>query len=351
MAPSNLVLITGSTGHVGLPVLLKTLQAGYPVRASVRSDSKAQTILNNKVFKAAKIPAGLLTFVTVPDITVPGAFNEAIKDVEYIIHVASPIPGTASTPEEYEKLVITPAVKGTVGILDSALKSNKIKRVVITSSAVAVIPIANLMGFAPYDKILTAENRIAFDEGPYGSEAQAYCASKAAALNKTDEWVATNKPTFDLVHIHPSYVLGPNDFVTDRKDAHSGSNATLLTVATGKGQIPPGIPGSTVAVDDVARLHVDSLNSKIPPGSYLASWVDEKTGEGAVWNDAHAIIDKYFPEAVKSGIVPNNTEVPAVPQRLDVSNTEKTFGFKLKNFEEQVKDLIGWYVDLAGSKL
>jgi nucleoside-diphosphate-sugar epimerase len=347
MAPSNLVLITGSTGHVGFQVLLTALQAGYQVRASVRSDSKAQSILDNKIFKAAKIPAGQLTFTNVSDITVPGAFDEAVKDVEYIIHVASPIPRSGLDLKDYEEALITPAVQGTVGILDSAAKSNKIKRVVITSSVVAIIPVTELVGLAPSNGTIAADNRVPFDQGPYANEVQGYCASKVAALAKAEDWVATNKPSFDLVHIHPSYVLGPNAFVTDRESAHSGSNSSLLAVATGKGQVPPGIPGSTVSNYDVARLHVDSLNSKIPAGSYIASWIDEKTGEGTVWNDVHAIIDKYFAEAVKSGVVPNNTDIATVPHKLDVNKTEKTFGFKLKNLEEQTKDLIGWYIELA----
>ena len=33
-----------------------------------------------------------LSFIVVPDITVPGAFDDAVKGVSYIVHIASPIP-------------------------------------------------------------------------------------------------------------------------------------------------------------------------------------------------------------------------------------------------------------------
>jgi nucleoside-diphosphate-sugar epimerase len=42
--------------------------------------------------------------------------------------------------EEYEKDFIQPAIKGTVGILKSAQKNATVKRIVFTSSEVAIIP-------------------------------------------------------------------------------------------------------------------------------------------------------------------------------------------------------------------
>ena len=42
---SDLVLITGVTGHVGFRVLIFALEAGYRVRAAVRNQGKADTIL------------------------------------------------------------------------------------------------------------------------------------------------------------------------------------------------------------------------------------------------------------------------------------------------------------------
>ncbi len=82
-------------------------------------------------------PGSRLQFTFVPDILADGAYDEAVKDVKYIIHIASPI---AKETEDYERDVIQPAVKGTTNILKSALKAPTVKRIVITSSILAVIP-------------------------------------------------------------------------------------------------------------------------------------------------------------------------------------------------------------------
>lgn len=91
MSPTSpLVLVTGGSGFIGIAVIQNALQAGYRVRAAVRKESAAQAIANApgmEVYTAGDA----LTFVTVPDNTVEGAYLEAVKDCEYIIHLASPI--------------------------------------------------------------------------------------------------------------------------------------------------------------------------------------------------------------------------------------------------------------------
>ena len=49
--PSDLVLITGGTGHIGFKVIVDALEAGYSVRAAIRDSSKEETILSAKPIK------------------------------------------------------------------------------------------------------------------------------------------------------------------------------------------------------------------------------------------------------------------------------------------------------------
>lgn len=54
----------------------------------------------------------IVRFVYVPDYTVPGAFDEAIKQekgLSYIIHTASPV---TVDVEDIQKELIDPAIKG-----------------------------------------------------------------------------------------------------------------------------------------------------------------------------------------------------------------------------------------------
>lgn len=98
---------------------------------SVRSQSQADFIVN-------RFPeySGKVTGVIIPNIVSPGAYDEAVKDFDGIIHSASPVVWKWEDPSE----IIDPAVKGATGILESTAKYGKnVKRVVLTSSATAIV--------------------------------------------------------------------------------------------------------------------------------------------------------------------------------------------------------------------
>ena len=102
-ANQSLVLLTGATGFIGFRTLVETLKAGYRVRASVRSNEGVQKVRN-----AASIKPYLdqLEFVLVEDILKDDAYFEAVKGVDYVIHLASPTPRAdmAQTQESYQEV-------------------------------------------------------------------------------------------------------------------------------------------------------------------------------------------------------------------------------------------------------
>jgi nucleoside-diphosphate-sugar epimerase len=345
MSGSPRVLLTGATGHLGFKTLIDILQAGYRVRAAVRSNSKAQTILNNSVYKSLKTPAEQLSFIVVPDLAVPGAYDEATQGVDYVIHIASPLTtGKTMTQEEYQKFFIEPATQGTVGMLKSAHKAGSVKRVVITSSVVAITPFSALVSNS--DTIITAEARVASNPGPYQAEFEAYSASKIAALNEAEKWTKDNNPSFDVVYIHPGFIEGRNDLVQRAQDAFEGTNAMILGIAAGKEPTSRTLPGTTVHNDDVARLHVEALQPKIPSGSYMASWNADDKIDGSEWEKIPGYVAKNFEKEVQSGLLPNKGTINSFRQRFDSKETEEVFGWKLQSLEEQVKSVVGHYVEL-----
>ncbi len=84
----ELILATGTSGHVGYRTLIEALSKGYKVRAAVRSESKIAEI---KAAKSTQPYLEQLTFVIVPNIEKDGAFDEAVKGADYIVHIASPL--------------------------------------------------------------------------------------------------------------------------------------------------------------------------------------------------------------------------------------------------------------------
>ena len=149
MATTDLIVLTGATGFLGFKILIVALKAGYKVRCVVRSPSRIGKIVDAPSIKSLNLSNGQLTWATVPDMTVSGAYDDAVVGAKYVIHTASPIPsfgGEAPTPEAYEQHFVQAASKGTLGILESIRKAGTVKRIVITSSVVANVPFKYFIG-------------------------------------------------------------------------------------------------------------------------------------------------------------------------------------------------------------
>lgn len=93
--PPAKVLVSGANGFIAVWVVKQLLARGYSVRGTVRSESKTEHL--RKVFKT-EVDTGKFELTVVPDITVPGAFDEAVKGVDAIEHTASPFHFQADDP-------------------------------------------------------------------------------------------------------------------------------------------------------------------------------------------------------------------------------------------------------------
>lgn len=93
----------------------------------------------------------------------------------------------------------------------------------------------------------------------------AYAASKVLAYNRTLEFVEEEKPAFTVTHFMSSVVVGKNELAAVPETVVAGSNAIAMTNLLGK-QNPSGITATTVRIDDVAFVHVKSLDSNVERG-------------------------------------------------------------------------------------
>jgi nucleoside-diphosphate-sugar epimerase len=334
----NLVLLTGATGHVGFRTLIHALSAGYAVRAAVRSQAKASALLSHPHIQFLN-PGSRLSFVIVPDLAAPSAYDKAAQDVNYIIHIASPLmAGREVPPSQYEAYFVQPAVHGTIGLLEAAKKSRAVRRVVITSSIVALTPPVQLSGLERSERPISPTDRPPFVPGPYKTELAAYAASKIAALQEAEAWIRTKNPDFDVVHLHPSFVLGRNDLAMNTRETLKGTNAIILGIVLGRKM--GSNAGASVHSEDVAMAHVRALSSDIPGNaSYILS-------QQARWGDVKDIVQREFPDAVQKRILPNSGSAETHEVAFNTSLTEETFGFSHLGFEDQVKSVVGHYLEL-----
>jgi hypothetical protein len=144
------------------------------------------------------------------------------------------------------------------------------------------------------------------------------------ALNDSEQWMKDNKPSFDLVNIHPPFVVGRDDLIAAPQDALRGTNGVILRPVLGIDNQAP-LPGFSAHNEDIARLHVEALHPRIPAGSYQAT----TNGTcGIRWEKTNEIVAREFPDAVKSGSLPSSGSSMTVLVHLDASETEMTFGWK-----------------------
>ena len=74
----SLILVTGSNGFIASHIVDQLLQVGFNVRGTVREASKADWLTD---YVAEKYGTGRFEAAIVPDMSVKGAFDDAVKGV------------------------------------------------------------------------------------------------------------------------------------------------------------------------------------------------------------------------------------------------------------------------------
>ncbi|KIV91241.1 hypothetical protein PV10_05802 [Exophiala mesophila] len=336
-----LVLITGATGHVGLATLALLLKKGYRARIASRKLSSAESLKDLPSIRPYSLS---ISFVEIPDFLAPGAFDKAVQDVDYIIHVASPIPDPDTTGSRIDvrQQFIDPAVQGNLGILESAIKTDSVKRIIITSSVAILDAPADGRPAGPDDvgKVL--------DISQYEDTTNpwlAYRMSKRVAYLEADRFVREKNPKFQVIHVLPSFVQGRNESVRSAEELRQrvSSNTVMVNYVLGHQSDQPG-PQDLVLVDDVAATHVAALEAKnLVTGDRLIAAYPLITK----WDSVDDIVRKLFPQQVASGILPLGGKQPGAPSAgYDTSKTTEKLGIVFHGPEDMVKSLIGQYVEL-----
>ena len=243
------VLVTGGSGYVAQFVMAQALAAGYAVRTTVRNVAKSQ----------AKVLAGLaelgadasgVEFVAA-DLTHDDGWLEAMNGIDFVLHVASPMP--LDLPKDENDLII-PAKEGALRVMQAAHAAG-VKRVVMTSAFGAVG-----MGRADNEHVFTEEDWAVLD----GLGMNAYYKSKTLAERAV--WDFADQSGLEVVTMLPVAVLGPllNGEV-------NGSNHLIQMLLTGEmpGLLDIAIP--IVDVRDVARAHVLALQGDAASERFILS--------------------------------------------------------------------------------
>lgn len=256
--PGGLVLITGVNGFIGSHVANNLLKLGYRVRGTIRSADKASWI---EEAMTERHPSASFETVLVPDVTAPGAWNEAVKGVEGIVHVAADM-SFGADPNK----VITPMVMGVRNILRAAAdtKDGSVKRFVLTSSNRALLtPILDKEFTLDASWWNTSAVEAAWRSAPYGVDRiwDVYSALKTQCEQEIWTFHKNERHAFVINSVLPCFAVGP--ILHAKQQGSTGRWVTDFWSDTGHYRPLMGFGASWfVDVEDAALLHVAALTQE-----------------------------------------------------------------------------------------
>ncbi|GAA5885637.1 hypothetical protein JCM6882_007507 [Rhodosporidiobolus microsporus] len=326
-----LVLITGLSGYCAASTARAFLSAGYRVRGTVRKEAQLQAWTERY---GTYVDEGRLEFALVPDMVKEGCYEEAIKGVEVVVHMASPF-FYGYTDNERDMLL--PALRGTLEALESAHKSGTVKQVVLTSSFAAM---------SDYTKGLWPGKRYTEEDWCPQTWEEAkdspdqtfvYVTSKKYAEKAAWDFVEEKTPAFSLTSILPVHVLGRTDQPISSIDELSTSAAWIRHLLDKPFLLPCPIP-MCIDVSDVALAHLRAVERASVAAGQRYLVVGAEFSASAVAIAAR----EAFPEKKSRFPEPGGEKGHEVPPHFewDTSKVERDLGIKWKPLEQTVKEAL-----------
>ncbi|KAI1825370.1 hypothetical protein F4861DRAFT_501804 [Xylaria intraflava] len=301
-----------------------------------------------------------MKYTLVPTLVAEFDPDPLLADADYVIHMSTPPPWTPDhvcysdttigkkqnmlkqlQPQiNYQWQFVHPVSVTTYLLLSAAGTCPSMKRVVLTSSITPFFDLKELDGNQAVVRSIEDEDQEF--PGPLGSELGhklgAYAAGKAESLRLSRTFVE-NHPNlhFDIVSLMPSNVFGPNRMCKSREEFNRGSNAILLNHLLGVSK--ERLFSGSVHIDDVARCHVEALLPCIPPGRYILN------SGYTHWPNAIGFVEKYHPDMV-GPVFAKDPPTEITHCVIKKPKTRRAFALGFKQFEEQVKDTVDFYLSL-----
>lgn len=247
------VCVTGASGFIGSWLVMRLLERGYFVRATVRDPANA-----NKVKHLLDLPkAETHLSLWKADLMEVGSFDDAIQGCAGVFHVATPMELSFN---DLENEVIKPTVNGVLNIMRSCCKAKTVKRLVYTSTTGTVAvqehpqPEYNESFWTDIDFCKTQK-----------MTAWMYFVAKTMAEKAAWEFAKENG--LDLVTIHPSVVIGP--FITPSRPL--SVDLSLSVITRNEDLYPMVTRARAVHVDDVCNAHIYLFENPKAEGRYICS--------------------------------------------------------------------------------
>lgn len=250
---SQVVCVTGASGFIGSWLVMRLLEHGYTVRATVRDPDNQK-----KVKHLLDLPKAN-THLTLwkADLSEEGSFDAAINGCCGVFHVATPMDFESKDPENE---VIKPTINGVLDIMKACIKAKTVKKLIFTSSA-GTVNVEEHQGTV-YD-----ESNWSDLEFVYAKKMTGWMYFVSKTLAEQAAWKFAKENNLDLITIIPTLVIGP--FLMPSMPP---SLITGLSPLTGN-EAHYGIirQGQFVHLDDLCMSHIFLFENPKAEGRYICS--------------------------------------------------------------------------------
>jgi len=243
------ILITGISGFIARQTAMLALNSGFQVRGTVRDLKKGERVTHSLAASGCNV--GNLSLVEA-NLTHDDGWQEAVNGCDGVMHIASPFPMTQAR----DRFALVPEAEGgTLRVLKAAKKAG-VKRIILTSSMVAVMYREGRGAV----ETMTENDWTDVNWKALG----AYHVSKTQAEKAAWDFMDETKARHQLITINPGLVLGrlmDNDF---------GTSVEMVRMFM-KGRYPAVPPLSLPVVDvrDVALMHLRAFERPETAGRRL----------------------------------------------------------------------------------
>lgn len=320
------LLVTGANGYVAMHIIRESLERGYYVRGTVRSESSKAKI--SEVFAQY---ASKLSLAVVPDITNVDnyalAFADTVKPITGVHSVAAPF---TLKVEDNRKDLLDPAVAGAVSILEATRKYGpSVRRIVHISSFAAINDL--LKGQRPgYTYTEKDWNDMSYEDAAKADGVVAYCTSKALAEKAMWAWMEREKPAFTLASINPPWVFGPHvAALADTKRLNESS--ALIWQLYQADKVPAFDFGGFADVRDVAAAHLEAFERSEAGGQRFL------VGSNFSYQAAVDGLREQLPE-LDSHLPRGNPGQPEPAYDVDGSKAKQILGLEYTPLSKTMKD-------------
>ncbi|KAK6938847.1 NAD-dependent epimerase/dehydratase [Dillenia turbinata] len=254
------VCVTGASGFIGSWLVMRLLERGYTVRATVRDPTNEKKVKHLVELPNAKTHLTLWK----ADLSEEGSFDEAIQGCNGVFHVATPMDFDAKDPENE---VIQPTIRGLIDIMKSCAKA-KVRRLVFTSSAGTV-------NVEQHQKPVYDENCWSDIEFVRSVKMTGWMYFVSKTLAEQAAWKYAKENNIDFISIIPTLVVGP--FIMPSMPP---SLITALSPITGNEAHYSIIKqGQFVHLDDLCESHIYLYDHPNAEGRYICSSHDANIPE------------------------------------------------------------------------